>query len=215
MSKQGKARGGTAPRRHAAIRLPGQPAPADRARLGSGRRPPRGLNITVSLRPANIYGPRRVTPRNAVAAGSSRDGAWPRATRPTPALPGFSVPGGYWALVEVKCRHNPARRWTLFGFPGSGPARALTPQAPDGQPQRQSLRWAQGRVQAFAVNARGKILLLARASPVLCVTAASPARRAQEGTGPGGGTQSRPIGRIERREASASRLLIGPQLGGV
>ena len=50
---------------------------------------------------------------------------------------------------------------------GSGPARALTPQAPDGQQQHRILRLAQGRVQAFAVDARGEILLLAKEGPLL------------------------------------------------
>ena len=97
---------------------------------------------------------------------------------------------GRCAIIGGRVYRGAALPWLagsyLFGDYCSGQVWALTPQAPDGWQQRQILRLtrsAQGRLQSFAVDARGEILLLLKEGLmeglILRVTAVPPDLRAQ------------------------------------
>ena len=98
-------------------------------------------------------------------------------------LASYAHAPGLCAVIGGRVYRGAALPWLagsyLFGDHCSGQVWALTPQAPDGWQQRPLLRLAQGHLQAFAVDARGEILLLLKEGPILRVTAAPPDLRAQ------------------------------------
>lgn len=95
-------------------------------------------------------------------------------------LASYAHASGRCAVIGGRVYRGAALPWLagsyLFGDHCSGQVWAPAPL--DGWQQRQLLRLAQGRWQAFAVDAR-EILLLLKEGPILRITDAPPDLRAQ------------------------------------